>query len=61
MKCPFCGSYNNRITNTRDVPDGTVRRRRHCYTCGKSFRTFETPWINDHKIKSYKRRLERDG
>ena len=55
MKCPFCGSYNNRITNTRDVPDGTVRRRRRCYTCGKSFRTFETPWINDHKIKSYKR------
>lgn len=51
MRCPFCGSYNNRILNTRQTKDGAVRRRRECYHCGKRFRTFEEVWTDENKLR----------
>lgn len=42
MKCPFCGSLNNRVINSRVTSDETsIRRRRECEDCNERFTTFE--------------------
>jgi len=42
MKCPRCGSLNDRVVDTRQSKDGTViRRRRECLDCGNRFTTYE--------------------
>jgi len=40
MKCPYCGSGDSRVIDTRDVEDG-IRRRRECQTCEQRFTTYE--------------------
>ena len=40
MKCPFCGYYDSRVIDSRDVNDG-IRRRRQCLGCGSRFTTYE--------------------
>lgn len=40
MKCPFCGSHDSRVIDTREVPDG-IRRRRECNDCHQRFTTYE--------------------
>lgn len=43
MRCPFCGSANTRVVDSRDVREGeSVRRRRECPDCGRRFTTYET-------------------
>ena len=39
MQCPFCASSSN-VTETRESPDGT-RRRRVCSSCKRRFTTYE--------------------
>jgi len=42
MKCPFCGSDNTRVIDSRPADDNTsIRRRRNCDDCGKRFTTYE--------------------
>ncbi|MCP2519792.1 transcriptional regulator NrdR [Candidatus Aminicenantes bacterium AC-335-A11] len=42
MKCPFCGSFDNRVIDSRESKDGlTIRRRRKCLNCNKRFTTYE--------------------
>ncbi|OQX52821.1 MAG: transcriptional regulator NrdR [Candidatus Cloacimonas sp. 4484_209] len=42
MKCPFCGSEDNRVVDTRPGKEGkSVRRRRECLSCGRRFTTYE--------------------
>ena len=42
MKCPFCGSDNTRVIDTRPADDYTsIRRRRLCDDCDKRFTTYE--------------------
>lgn len=41
MKCPYCGSDELMVLETRDSKENTVRRRRGCATCGKRFTTYE--------------------
>lgn len=42
MKCPFCGSSKDKVTDTRSTEDDTVvRRRRECLDCGRRFTTYE--------------------
>lgn len=42
MKCPYCGSSNSDVVETRDSEDLTsIRRRRECSTCKKRFTTYE--------------------
>ncbi len=42
MKCPKCGSLNDKVIDTRQSKDGTViRRRRECIDCGNRFTTYE--------------------
>jgi transcriptional repressor NrdR len=43
MKCPFCGSPDTQVVDSRVSDEGdTVRRRRRCAICDKRFTTFET-------------------
>ena len=42
MKCPFCGSDDTQVKDSRPSEDGTaIRRRRACGACGMRFTTFE--------------------
>ncbi|MCD8327043.1 MAG: transcriptional regulator NrdR [Lachnospiraceae bacterium] len=42
MKCPFCGSENIRVVDSRPVEESnSIRRRRICEGCGKRFTTYE--------------------
>jgi transcriptional repressor NrdR len=42
MKCPFCGSLNNKVLDSRVSREGSaVRRRRLCPACGNRFTTYE--------------------
>ena len=40
MTCPRCDSPTKTL-ETRRVPDGAVRRRRECTSCGHRFTTYE--------------------
>jgi len=40
MKCPYCGSSESRVIDTRDATQG-IRRRRECRACGQRFTTYE--------------------
>jgi transcriptional repressor NrdR len=42
MKCPFCGTLDTQVIETRLAEDGlSIRRRRRCQTCDKRFTTYE--------------------
>ena len=42
MKCPYCGSEDTRVTDSRPVEESnSIRRRRQCDSCGKRFTTEE--------------------
>ena len=42
MRCPFCGSEDSQVKNSRPTEDGgAIRRRRQCPGCGARFTTFE--------------------
>ncbi|MDA1215585.1 MAG: transcriptional regulator NrdR [Chloroflexi bacterium] len=40
MRCPYCGSTESRVTDSRETDDG-IRRRRECSHCGARFTTYE--------------------
>ncbi len=42
MNCPFCGYYDSKVIDSRDVNDG-IRRRRQCLNCNSRFTTYERP------------------
>lgn len=42
MKCPFCGSTEHEVVETRVAEEGrSLRRRRECFSCKKRFTTYE--------------------
>ena len=42
MNCPFCGSENIRVVDSRPVEESnSIRRRRACDACEKRFTTYE--------------------
>ncbi len=42
MKCPFCGSEDTQVIDTRaNLEANTTRRRRKCAACEKRFTTYE--------------------
>jgi transcriptional repressor NrdR len=44
MKCPFCGTDEDRVIDSRPARDGrAIRRRRECSACGNRFTTYEAP------------------
>ena len=43
MHCPFCGTEDTRVIDSRLVASGEqVRRRRECQSCAERFTTYET-------------------
>ena len=40
MECPYCGSGDSKVIDSRDVNDG-IRRRRECLSCRARFTTYE--------------------
>lgn len=51
MKCPFCGSLNSKVVDSRSS-DEKKRRRRECADCHKRFTTYEvieTPLLSVKK------------
>ncbi|WOR13821.1 transcriptional regulator NrdR [Hyphomonas sp. FCG-A18] len=56
MRCPFCGSENTGVKDSRPAEDNTaVRRRRGCDNCGGRFTTFERVQLREVTV------LKRDG
>src|SRR5215472_16012008 len=42
MRCPFCGSKEDKVLDSRESLDGDdIKRRRECKHCGRRFTTFE--------------------
>lgn len=42
MKCPYCGSLEEKVVDSREGKDGeVVRRRRQCLQCLRRFTTYE--------------------
>ena len=42
MRCPYCGSEDTQVKDSRPAEDGVaIRRRRICPDCGGRFTTFE--------------------
>jgi len=42
MRCPACGSFDDKVIDSRQADDGSsIRRRRACIACTRRFTTFE--------------------
>ncbi|MEK6672079.1 MAG: transcriptional regulator NrdR [Nitrospirota bacterium] len=42
MKCPFCGTLEDKVIDSRTSKEGeAIRRRRECLKCGKRFTSYE--------------------
>lgn len=41
VRCPYCKSMNTQNLDTRDTPNGRVRRRKVCHACERRFTTYE--------------------
>lgn len=51
MKCPFCGSLDTQVIDSRVNEAGdAIRRRRRCTTCDKRFTTWETAELRPPQI-----------
>ncbi len=51
MKCPFCGSLDTQVIDSRVNEAGdAIRRRRRCTACDKRFTTWETAELRPPQI-----------
>jgi transcriptional repressor NrdR len=51
MKCPFCGSLDTQVIDSRVNEAGdAIRRRRRCTACEKRFTTWETAELRPPQI-----------
>ena len=42
MRCPYCGSLDDRVIESRAMANGeNIRRRRECLSCGYRFTSYE--------------------
>lgn len=41
MKCPVCGSMDNKVIDSRPTENSAIRRRRECNNCKNRFTTYE--------------------
>ncbi|HEV7690031.1 MAG TPA: transcriptional regulator NrdR [Hyphomonadaceae bacterium] len=56
MRCPYCGSADSQVKDSRPAEEDTaVRRRRGCMQCGGRFTTFERVQLRDLTV------VKRDG
>lgn len=51
MRCPYCGSLDTQVRDSRPAEDASsIRRRRVCPDCGGRFTTFERVQLRDLTI-----------
>ena len=51
MRCPFCGTSQDRVVDSRESREGeTIRRRRECSACGRRFTTYEKVEAITYKV-----------
>ena len=51
MRCPYCGSENTQVKDSRPAEDGaSIRRRRICQDCGGRFTTFERVQLRELNV-----------
>ncbi|MBN2885705.1 MAG: transcriptional repressor NrdR [Chromatiaceae bacterium] len=56
MRCPFCGTQDTKVVDSREFSEGDqVRRRRKCVACGERFTTYEVAELNLPRV------IKRDG
>jgi transcriptional repressor NrdR len=56
MNCPFCGTEDTKVVDSRVANDGMqVRRRRECPSCGERFTTYEVIEMTMPRV------IKRDG
>lgn len=69
MRCPFCGSFNDQVLDSRPLDhSSSIRRRRECFECRKRFTTYErleeTSLMvvkSDHRRESFDRKKLWEG
>ena len=63
MRCPFCGTQDTKVIDSRLSGEGDqVRRRRRCVVCKERFTTYETAELNlPRLIKQDGSRVPFDG
>lgn len=64
MRCPYCGSQDSQVKDSRPAEDGAaIRRRRVCPDCNGRFTTFERVQLRElHVVKKSGKKVpfERD-
>ena len=56
MRCPYCGSTNTQVKDSRPSEDHTtIRRRRVCADCGGRFTTFERVQLRELTVDQAER------
>jgi transcriptional repressor NrdR len=56
MRCPFCGTEDTQVKDSRPTEDGAaIRRRRFCPNCAARFTTFERVQLRELTV------LKKDG
>jgi transcriptional repressor NrdR len=59
MKCPFCGTEDTQVKDSRPTEDNTaIRRRRACTACGARFTTFERVQLRELTVVKQNGRRE---
>ncbi|MSO87574.1 MAG: transcriptional repressor NrdR [Acidimicrobiia bacterium] len=59
MRCPGCGSFDDKVVDSRQADDGSaIRRRRACVQCEHRFTTFER--LEESSLVVVKRSGERE-
>src|SRR3712207_6841191 len=59
MRCPFCGSEDTKVVDSRSYLEGnSIKRRRECVICQRRFSTFErVEEVSLYVIKKDQRRV----
>jgi transcriptional repressor NrdR len=59
MRCPYCGSFDDKVIESRTLANGdAIRRRRECERCGRRFTSYER--IEDRQLMVIKRDKRRE-
>ncbi len=59
MRCPKCGSLEDRVLDSRlSQEGGTIRRRRECVRCGNRFTTYEEVFHGALRVQKRDGRFE---
>ena len=59
MRCPFCGSTDTQVKDSRPAEDhAAIRRRRLCTSCGGRFTSYERVQLRDLVVKKSTGRRE---